>query len=559
MQRGSFPLYDGFLDDIECIPIDTYGGWKKILCESLGSIYSQPPRVLNFILDLASDRLGAKTVVIERYISPDWADEYQAWYSRSFRSHSHFVPRLHFFKGIGSGDAFLTSNDLLNLPTECTRNEDSAYVGYCILRPFEPITVGDTVLQSPHVKGDSNAVHCLPHFQVNLLGHTLTVRGMPFMQQDRAVSVCAEADLWMIAKYMHAEGRSRRFRPSEMVKFATGSFNQAPLRDGLLVEQIHHALALMDLNPEGITPLSAAEALRIIYSYVESQIPVMVAIPGHVFTVVGHTYSSEPNGIISPIDSLAAYVDSFVVHDDELGPYLELKVGIVKEEEKGDAEDKQDQFTQLCLTEDADASQEEKKGAVVDYCLIPKPSSVIHLLETDVRLIVPSLLSKQRIIRFFGSQVPEDFWEESDFSNLVTRIYLRSNEQFKREILPPNEDIQGRKKALRLRDPRVIATYWRQMLPEYIWVVELADKSDLDTTGPSERKIVGEMILDSTAHRYAIPNTLLALHLKGRMIYRENPPGELRKNDLLRDRREFQLIKDLDTTPYDPLNRKFYP
>jgi hypothetical protein len=387
MQRGSFPHYERFLDDIKCIPIDPSGRWKKTLWESLRSIYSEPPSVLNSILDLASDKLAARTIIIEPYISPDWSDEYQAWYSRSFRGHSHFVPRLHFFKGIGNNNAPLTSDDLLNLPDECTRKEDSAYLGYCVLRPFEPITVSDTVLQSPHPRGDSNAVHCLPLFKVHLLGHELTVRGMPFIQQDRAVSVCAEADLWMAAKYMHAEGKARRFLPSEMVKFATSTFSMGSPREGLLIEQMHHALTLMDLNPELIPPRSAEDALRIIYSYVESEIPVIVSVagmPGHVFTVVGHTYAQEPKDIIKPADSMAAYVDSFIVHDDDRGPYLELNVHGFKDPQG---------VTHLTLTEDPNPSEQEKERWGIQHCLIPKPSSVIHLRETDVRLIIPSVAS----------------------------------------------------------------------------------------------------------------------------------------------------------------------
>jgi hypothetical protein len=174
--------------------------------------------------------------------------------------------------------------------------------------------------------------------------------------------------------------------------------------------------------------------------------------------------------------------------------------------------------------------------------------------------VIPSLLRKQAIIDFLaGSGVPTDLWDESEFLDLVTRIYLRSNEEFKRQILPPDEDIKGRQRTLKPRDPKVIAIYWRQMLPEYIWVAELGKRSDIDITNPSKRKIIGEMLLDPTAHRDAIPSTLLALHLNGRMVYRESPPGNPERGALLRDHRPIKFVTDLDRTPYDPLYRKFYP
>jgi hypothetical protein len=536
----SFPRLDAsFLSGLDCFDTSERD-WKKKVFRALGT-FLEPPQVLDRILDLARNELRAKTVLLEPYVSTDWSDEYQAWYSRTFRDIPKRAIRLHFLKSMRSGP--LRVEDLFNLSPEYTQKKGSSYVGYCVVRPFEPITVADTVLQSPYEKEASNSVRCTATFETHVLGHQLYVTGMPYIQQDRSVSVCAEANLWMIAKYMHERGEARRFRPSEMERSAISSYGIGSTRDGLTDSQMYNALRLMDIKSDLIEPRNSEDAIRIIYAYVSSEIPVIVAIPGHpghVFTVIGYTYGNRPNRILSKNDSMAGYVDHFIVHDDERGPYLKFAVGSARAKDRG--------ITQLTMN-----------GEPIESCLVPMPSARINMREEDVRFAVSSLGEYIRTLRQTPTGAPSTMWKDNEFNSLITRVYLRRNDQFKRDIYPPVDDDRRKSDSrLKWRSTYTVALYWRMMLPLYVWVVEFTEPRSIRKNGPYGRELVGEMLLDSTAHADDFRNAILALHFRGRMLYRENPPGTRVVQAAADDRRALKFIDQLDTSEYSPLYRHYF-
>jgi hypothetical protein len=529
-----FPSLDeSFFEGLECFHTDE-SNWKAKIFRSLGNLHD-PPNVLNRILDIVTTQLGATSILLEPYVSTDWADEYQSWYSRTFRDIPKRATRLHFFRSV---DKPLRLSDLLNLPPDYTKQKQSPYVGYCVVRPFEPITVADTVLQSPYQMEQSNSVRCATTFENHILGHQLYVTGMPYIQQDKSVSVCAQADLWMIAKYMHARGEARRFRPSEMEEIATSNFRLGSTRDGLTDFQIYNALRLMDIRSDLIQPKSAEDAIRIIYAYVSSEIPVIVSIPEHVFTVIGYTYGNKVNNILAQNDSMAGYVDHFIVHDDEVGPYQKFKVGTKKAAIRGKVV-----FTQLTLD-----------SAPIERCIIPVPSARINLRESDVRGVVAKLGDYLELLR----PLHADLWAGHELKELVTRMYLRRNDQFKRDIYPPRNDDRWQSPKLKWRDPYTVALYWRMVLPLYVWVVEFSESKSIRDNGAYGRQLVGEMLLDSTAHSEDFRNSILSLHLRGKILFRENPPGSHAAKGPAIDWRKDIFRRGLSEAEYSPLYRHYF-
>ena len=64
-------------------------------------------------------------------------------------------------------------------------------------------------------------------------------------------------------------------------------------------------------------------------------------------------------------------------------------------------------------------------------------------------------------------------------------------------------------------------------MPRYIWITEIAKTQHINRTLSRDRRIIGEVIIDSTADRHAHMRSYLAIHLLGRMIIRrpkENIP-----------------------------------
>lgn len=544
MPSKRFPAYlSAFLDDITCFSVSTRN-WEAKLYSKLGIFPGRP--LLQSVLHLAVDRLNAKTIIAETYISTDWADEYQASYSRSFRDFSRRTTRLHFFRGIGKNKRTLSKKDLYNLPVECTRQKNSAYLGYSVIRPFERAPVGDTVLRSPYWHGSTDPVHCASTFKTHLLGHELFVRGMPFVEQDGNVSVCAEADLWMVARYMHRKGESRRYRPSEMASFATRYFAGGTIRDGLNVYQMYSALKEMGLNPEFIVPKSAEDAIRLLYTSVESEIPVIVTLEDHVFTVIGRSYSKNENLIVDK-DSVAKHIDAFIAHDDQRGLYLELEIKSI-EIENGE--------TRLVVRdrENPIRDGEEESWEQVLACFVPMPSPRIGLREADVRGMVRKYLIEGQLFELVQSLptgIPKSYWPKSELTSLVNRIYLRRSDQFKRDILPATS------KKIKSRDTRVIALYLSLLMPKYVWVVELSEPGGYSVNDPFKRRIVGEMLFDASSHHRDIYNALLSIHLNGRIQFRGSFGYPDIDSPLPQDNRPWFYMDGLFRSPYSPLIRSY--
>lgn len=403
-----------------------------------------------------------------------------------------------------------------------------------MVRPIPVFQVGDTVLKSPHSSEDgSDLIHCQAEFDVHLFGEVLQVRGMPFIQQETHVGVCAVADLWMVARYMNRLGETRRYRPSELTELATSHFTFGSIREGLINVQMIEALRQMGLNPELVTPQNATDAREVLYAYVESEVPVIVGLPGHVAVVIGHDYTpnmlehSPPQGSNA---TLAGYVNAFFVHDDREGPYIRRGVGCaLKPQMLPDG-------PQEVLTLD------DKN---VDYCIAIVPPRV-HLRPEDAIQIGTVWIRgiRQWVLGMDWKSIPGVdpvkegiIWEEEDLQDLVFRPYLRSSGKFKREIMEFARRTQI--------DPAIAARYWCMPMPKYVWVLELSKSTEVGGKTPCERPVRGEIILDSTANRFVFDDCLLAFHLNGRMYWRE-------KN---KEEPEYLFEWNFDSKPRPPLLR----
>jgi hypothetical protein len=433
------------------------------------------------VVKLAVEKLGARTAVVEPYVSTDWNAERSYVYGRTFAGAPQYAQRIHFF-----ADA-LDYKDLYDLP------ETLKYLGYCVVRPLQAFRVGDTVLPSPCTVGtaEANWVHCLGRFDVSLLGNKLSVLGMPFFQQDTTVGVCAHADLWMVARYLNIKGEVRRYRPPEIAELAASVLSVGPARAGLFDRQMREALANMGLSPMIEYPGDPFAAKEFIYSCIESELPVITGIPDHVIVVIGHHYDNN-HKFEQGVRSMGDAVDYFIAHDDAAGPYMKIPVGHAVP-----AHGQSTQFLTL-------ASQE------VDVFIVSFPAR-IHMYWQDAR--DTALLWVEEIDRYAAGLLElgeTTVWSKEDLQDLFLRPYLRSSSDFKCDLLDSTPDTR--------RNETIIAKYKCMHMPKYVWVIELARRSDLEGIPLIQRKIRGEIVLDSTANRHVPEETLLAFHFDGKMF-----------------------------------------
>ena len=132
----------------------------------------------------------ARTVAIERhYIDKDYRDAFSNYYSKRFNTPDARCIRLHFFSELFTGE------DLTN-----AARIQSSYLGYSVIRPTKPNCVGRSML-SPNARAGTTGAICLCKESISIQGTELEVRGFPFTSQDAEVSVCAQASVWMLARY----------------------------------------------------------------------------------------------------------------------------------------------------------------------------------------------------------------------------------------------------------------------------------------------------------------------------------------------------------------------
>lgn len=396
------------------------------------------PEVLRNVLAQAFD-LGAQSAVLEyRYLDPDFRNEHSRFYSTTFRRYPSVAHRLHFFREPLPQELMSAS--------EPARFNNLDYLGYTVLRPVAGAPVGRTMLQ-PH-EDIATHVTCQAQDTVHLLGERLTVRASPFMAQDAQLSICAHADLWMIARYHHLRFGSPYVLPGDIADAAPQDIGRGTPSSGLSLYQISVAASRLGLPAlvYGIHPPPAGETpFRIACRYLNSGIPVIVGGNEHAFVLVGYerVNAGKPNERIR-----------FFRHDDEYGPY-----GVVE-------------------------NYLFDPYSPWEYMVVPLPAK-IYLSGEEAEVIGEEHLR----------QALEDH-SSSEAEALLQRLQDPDRPlSFRTTVIPSNDFKTGLE---RRGVPKGLAAIYRRMqMSRWIWVVELVDRARRDD---SDRYVLAEVIIDATDH-----------------------------------------------------------
>jgi hypothetical protein len=449
--------------------------------------------------------LGCKTAVFESdYVDKDYQDEFSAYYSKSFKVYGTRCTRVHFFSR-----AFPKKNalDFANYPTD-------SYLGFIILRPTDLQRMGRTILKPTVTEPDCEFITCQTEYCANVLGIPFKIKGMPFMQQDTQVGACAQASLWMLARYMSRRFNYREYLPAEINQFAKSHSalgRQLPAEKGLTVAQMLDALQgmgfsaisyvkeFMDDYSEHLNSIfpfpkncktKREEKLRnlnrtakladIAYRYIESGLPVIITTPGHAIVGIGHSYDFDKFA-----KQAIQRIPSFIVHNDAVGPYLTMPI----------------------LSKDPHLTSNsflEADGIIV---VTPNEATLCGEDAEDLARGVLNEVLDEKSRTLKGKQFKDDLIAmrqdfRSLFRNFEYRTYLMSSVEFQRDL---RRDIEAgglaRKVGLRLL---------RLDYPKFVWITEVSCAALLRHQNKKERKCLGRIIVDSTAPRKT--NGVIALH-----------------------------------------------
>lgn len=383
--------------------------------------------------------LGAQSAVLEyRYLDPDYRNEHSRFYSTTFRRYPSVAHRLHFF-----GEPVPPELMSTDAPA---RFGDLDYLGYTVLRPVAAAPVGRTMLR-PH-QDVERFITCLTEDKLHLLGEALSVRAAPFVAQDGQLSICAHADLWMVAHYHHLRFGAPRLLPGDIADAVPQDIGRGTPSSGLSLYQISVAASRLGLPAlvYGLRPPPENETLfRLACRYLNSGLPVIVGGNEHAFVLVGYerVRPGEPDERIT-----------FFRHDDETGPYIAVE------------------------------NFRFDDYAPWEYLVVPLPAKVY--VAGDAAEVVGEAHLRQAL---------EDHPSEGGSMLLAGMSDPKRPYSFRATVLLSNEFKAGLDE--RGVPPVLAAVYRRMQMSRWVWVIELVDRV---RRNQSEPYVLAEVVLDATDH-----------------------------------------------------------
>jgi len=441
-------------------------------------------------------RNKAVTAVIESdYLDIDYSSSFFLQQGRSFTPLSRRTKRIHFFSSrVSKRHIAEESPEVINC---------KSYLGYIVIRPILPPTIGRTFIRPPE-SIDGYRAFCPTEVEVpvDLCGIKLKVKACPYISQDQLVMACATASLWMANNSLAPKVTGvRQCTTSEITALALSlgePYGPALGSRGLRLDEEEKAFCGIGYDPKLYEYPQKKHLVEVCYTHVEGGIPPVlnvyfppqeiegINIEGlHVFTVVGHlmdTQCRRQEPIYKNIYGASEFVPAFIINDDQNGIYLRADVFSAGKKQKP-------------LRAGLHIWIGNKK--ITGYChslLIPFPPRV-WLPGTHATRLAAYWLA------YFQSQsiLPA--------KPLVVRTFLARSNVFK-ELLVEQLDI-----------PQLKAIYRSLPLPRYIWVAEYGYLDDWIGTDCDSLVKQGEFIFDATLPP-AVKAEWLTMHWQGAILVR---------------------------------------
>jgi hypothetical protein len=348
--------------------------------------------------------------------------------------------------------------------------EKEAYLGYSVIRPTKPNCIGRTLL-THRLRLDSCSHLSVCEESVHIFGTRFQVEGFPFISQDVDATVCAQSALWMLFRYYSNRypiySEILPFQITSLADRHAGGYRVYPSA-GLYPWQLAEALRLQRFAPVLYSRKQFGRSFdHLLYTYIESGLPLLVVLPEHVVVSYGHVSDygrSVGAASLGPLYS-SFFNRGFVISDDNHFPYQLLF-------QKG-------------VYSDSKASSYEWDQ--IEEFIVPLPEKVFLTAE-QAQTAIETLLKHPKI-GLASSPTLQG-------RELIRRLYLTSARAYKRTL-----HRRG------MGNPLVEKIYRTIPMSHFIWVCEIADRHAYANT----REILGEVIWDATRNAHE-PDGCIALH-----------------------------------------------
>lgn len=315
--------------------------------------FNSPDNPLNSLADSQQLRYiksyltgaGVVSVIVEpNYFDRDYLDEFSTFYSKSAYGYRNTCDRLHFFK-----NEVTEAGLQLGLGGEGDPLQEG-YLGFLVLRPLVQAPFGRTVL-AWYENADEHSERITPvlrEYVCNILGLKLTVKGIPWQQQDRGVSACATIALWSMFHSSAFDANHAIPTTVEITQNALGasSGSRAFPSQGLTISELKEAIYAQSLSPkilaatkiadvEGDANTQLASGFSIEYlasmcaSNIRSGYPVLLVgeyvhkdrgDQQHAICCMGFREQEQQDKEAGTCSTMDDETRIFYIHDDNIGP-----------------------------------------------------------------------------------------------------------------------------------------------------------------------------------------------------------------------------------------------
>ena len=421
-------------------------------------------------------------VVVEYpYVDKVFRNSYYRYYSGKAKSVSRDCIRLSFFKDT---DPSMAGNPMIYSIWE------QQYKGFMILRPTELNIVGRNAI-SPDIYLNNDFVICKTEIPASVNGLKVAVEAFPASSQDSETMVCAETAVWATMEYFgNRYAEYSPVRPSHIIKLLKNqSYSRQLPSSGLTSEQICYLFKNMNFQPV-LRPVYGEESdFRMISSFVESGIPVVLSITNyvdetspvedqvaHAILCIGH--EQLPEDAVKNVKNFEDNGLSFIDYDSIKKRFVYI-------------DDNFPAYRMDYLETPADSYAEKKwKDCRIRFASYPLYEKIL-LMPYSVKCMATNFLHYINGI--------------DDGREISLRTFLASSRSYKDYVCRNNMPEEMREMILNL------------YLPKFIWVVELSSREGL-LANLSD----GLLIFDSTEPKLTNLTPLELMYYNGQAVYKDD-------------------------------------
>lgn len=420
--------------------------------------------------------LKARTVVIENdYVDRGYLEDYAGYYVRCFVKYKRKCRRLHFF-GIQFSQSDLTSLLSGNQKSIKAETLKSSYLGFVVVKPLPQTIIGRTCLKTYDDDGARRHYSSTQDFSANFFGIHLSVRTLPFQEQDSVVAACATSALWSAFHAVESHVEHVIPSPVEITRRATSLLpleTRSLPNKGLTPAQMAYAIRSVGLEPFLVDATSLGILKETAYAYLRGG---MALVLGLNLLDISSSITGQPSqgkfkglhavaltgfslGKSKPLDEQndscqgstcllrADRIDKIYVHDDQVGPFARMVFDEMRVQVDGNGQ--KVEYETLSTSWKGDNDQLGSVRAVPNILLVP----LYHKIRIPFGVIHDHILFLDHFIEILRSQEMLTL-----DSRIEWDIYLTSVNQFKSEIFESDIEEQQKYRLLTASLPRFI---WR--------------------------------------------------------------------------------------------------